>query len=256
MNDPRVTRCRRPRSARPSGIPPRCRVASTLALRTGAAHRPAALTQRRRALRSARDPLACRRPVGDRQRRVARPGRAAQRPSEPGQRVKGWGDKGIAVPLVLAASGQAGSPAGPAPGTHQLDSVEHQRGGWICSGSWALLMATHRLLNVLLGALVLSAVIHPAGSVDRTARDPLRPSRRAAPHRLAEAAWRNSDPCRSGFARYGGTNNGRSPWNSVIIKGIFTHFLCDLDDHSGERRRTFDLCAARLRGPAGSCRCV
>jgi hypothetical protein len=30
-------------------------------------------------------------------------------------------------------------------------------------------MATHQLLNVLLGALVLSAVIHPAGSVDRTA---------------------------------------------------------------------------------------
>ena len=30
-------------------------------------------------------------------------------------------------------------------------------------------MATYQLLNVLLGALVLSAVIHPAGSVDRTA---------------------------------------------------------------------------------------
>jgi hypothetical protein len=33
-------------------------------------------------------------------------------------------------------------------------------------------------------------------------------------------------------------------------KRHFTHFLCDLDDHSGERRRTFDLCAARLRRPA------
>jgi hypothetical protein len=64
---PRVTRCRPPRSARPSGMPPRCRVASTLALRPGAAHRPAALTQRRQALRSARDPLARRRPGGDRQ---------------------------------------------------------------------------------------------------------------------------------------------------------------------------------------------
>jgi hypothetical protein len=37
----------------PSPLP----IASTLALRAGAAHRPAALTQRRRALKSARDPL-------------------------------------------------------------------------------------------------------------------------------------------------------------------------------------------------------
>src|SRR6516162_9139423 len=37
-------------------------IASTLALRAGAAHRPAALTQRQRPLRSARDPL--RRPAG------------------------------------------------------------------------------------------------------------------------------------------------------------------------------------------------
>ena len=66
VNDPRVTRCRPPHSARPSGMPPRCRVASTLALRAGAAHRPAALTQRRRPLRSARDPLARRRAGGDR----------------------------------------------------------------------------------------------------------------------------------------------------------------------------------------------
>jgi hypothetical protein len=46
-------------------------------------------------------------------------------------------------------------------------------------------MATHQLLNVLLGAFVLSAVIHPAGSVDRTA-----------------LRWHVG--IRSGFARYGG----------------------------------------------------
>ena len=43
--------------------------------------------------------------------------------------------------------------------------------GWLLSGSAgaSALLAVYGGLNVLLGALVLSGVIHPAGSVDRTA---------------------------------------------------------------------------------------
>src|SRR5271165_298282 len=41
------------------------------------------------------------------------------------ERVKAWGGRRIAVPLVLAAIGQAASPAGPTSGIHQLDRVEH-----------------------------------------------------------------------------------------------------------------------------------
>jgi hypothetical protein len=43
--------------------------------------------------------------------------------------------------------------------------------GWLLLGSAAVsaLLAVYGGLNVLLGALVLSGVIHPAGSVDRTA---------------------------------------------------------------------------------------
>ncbi len=43
-----------------------------------------------------------------------------------------------------------------------------------------------------------------------------RHSKATAPPRRAETVRMNSGPCRSGYARYGGTNNGRSPWNSAL----------------------------------------
>ena len=57
----------------------------------------------------------------------------------------------------------------------------------------------------------------PASAPPRSAGPPRRRrSKATAPPPRAETVRMNSDPCRSGYARYGGTNNGRSPWNSAL----------------------------------------